>query len=135
MESPMCRPFNIDVRHNQQYQLLHLFLEVDGRWGEWEEWSTCDNCGRGWKERNRKCIVKGRGKPCHGNDHEKQTGMIRLFDSNIKLIFGFYIVQHKIINLYILYLQFQSIVIGAAGVNGMSARRLVMRDQDRDIAK
>ena len=87
-------------------------------------------------KRTRDCNVKGNGRQCAGKAEEFKSGMNGVFDNYIKTMNGLYpIVQHKIINLYILYLQFQSIVIGAAGVNGMSARRLVMRDQDRDIAK
>ena len=79
----------IEVTHNQQYPLLHLFLEVDGSWGEWGEWSTCQECNRGVKKRTRDCNVKGNGRQCVGKAEVFKSGMNGVSDNYIKIMQGY----------------------------------------------
>ena len=79
---------SIMLKHNQQYPLIHWFLEVDGSWDEWGEWSTCQECSRGVMKRTRVCNVKGNGRQCVGKAEEFKSGMNGVFDNYIKTMNG-----------------------------------------------
>ena len=52
-------------------------LPVHGEWGSWLEWSSCSRtCGRGERERKKKCdspAPANQGKGCFGRDFERET--------------------------------------------------------------
>ena len=62
-----------------KYILMHIYVEVDGNWGQWGTWSGCDvTCGDGHMTRTRTCsspAPEHGGKNCHGDNHESNTCM------------------------------------------------------------